>query len=55
VLTPELERRLREAGVDVPRLRRCLAALCRPRRPEEGIEQADVARLAAGLLEADDG
>lgn len=55
VLTPELERRLSEAGVDVARLRRCLAELCRPRRPEEGIERADVARLAAGLLEADDG
>lgn len=55
VLTPELERRLREAGVDIPRLRRCLAAACRPTRGGAGVEEAELARLASQLLGEDDG
>lgn len=54
-ITPELERRLREAGVDVERLRRCLAAYCRSSRTqdEDGVTRANIATLttlnAAGI------
>lgn len=55
LVTPELERRLREDGVDVARLRRCLAVLCRPARAGAGVERDEIARLAGRLLGEDDG
>ena len=54
-LTPELEQGLRRAGVDLRRLRRCLAAYCRPKRepvedkPASSEERATAAELSSLL------
>lgn len=46
-LSPELERQLKRAGIDIARLRRCAKGLCRP-RPSAAEEEARRAATASG-------